>query len=76
MVFHVPGNIMWRCNHAVGKLRVDIIKDVLEKEMGFRVVPNPVTQNKADVKVYHYFNLLVVMEVQNWKRQHNNSINY
>ena len=67
MVFHVPRNIIWRYNHAVDKLRVDIIKDVLEKEMGFRVVTNPVTQNTVDIKVYHYFNLLAFMEVENWK---------
>jgi hypothetical protein len=67
-MYHIPRNIMWKYNHAVGKLRVDIIKDVLENEMGFEVITKPVTQNDVDVKVYHNDNLLAVMEVQNWKR--------
>ena len=68
MTFHISRKEMWRYNHAVGQLRVDIIKDVLENEMGFEVITKPVTSNKVDVKVSHNDELLAVMEVQNWKR--------
>ncbi|MFW9853372.1 MAG: hypothetical protein ACFFDS_10540 [Candidatus Thorarchaeota archaeon] len=47
---------------------MDIIKDVLENEMGFRVSTKPITANEVDVKVSHNNELLAVMEVQNWKR--------
>lgn len=67
-MFHVPRNIMWKYNHAVGQLRVEIIKDVLENEMGFEVITRPVTSNDVDVKVFYNDMLLAVMEVQNWKR--------
>jgi len=68
MTFHIPRNEMWKYNHAVGQLRVDIIKDVLVNEMGFEVITKPVTSNKVDVKVSYGDELLAVMEVQNWKR--------
>ena len=68
MTFHIPRNEMWKYNHAVGQLRVDVIKDVLEDEMGFEVITKPVTSNKVDVKVSYNDDLLAVMEVQNWKR--------
>lgn len=68
MVFHIPRNEMWKYNHAVGQLRVDVIKEVLENEMGLTAITKPITANKADIKVCYNDEILAVMEVQNWRR--------